>query len=261
MVVDSHCHLDYDVFDADRTDMMMRAKEFGIDYMVTIGVELNKMQTVIAVAEQYPNIFATVGIHPHHALEAPDNTLQQLHDYAKNPKIIGFGETGLDYYYNKTGHDIQEKIFRQHIEVARIYDLPVIVHTRDAEDDTIRILTAEKKNGDFKILIHCFSGTYNLARACLDLGAYLSISGIITFKTSDDLRSTVTKIPLDRILVETDSPYLAPIPYRGKRNEPAYTKYTLETVAGLHNVDYKVADTQTTDNFFKLFTKAKRISQ
>jgi TatD DNase family protein len=259
MSVDSHCHLDYDIFNIDRTDMMLRAKEHGIDYMLTIGTELHKMSDVLRVAEEYPHVFATVGIHPHHALEAPDDTLQQLHGYAKNPKIIGFGETGLDYYYNKTGYDIQEKIFRQHIEVARIYDLPVIVHTRDAEDDTIRILTDEKKNGDFKILIHCFSGTYTLAKACLDLGAYLSISGIITFKNATDLRDTVSKVPLNRILVETDSPYLAPIPFRGKRNEPAYTKYTLETVAQIHNIDYTTADRQTTDNFFNLFTKAKRL--
>ncbi len=259
MAVDSHCHLDYDVFDTDRPDMMQRAKEAGIDYMVTIGTELHKMDNVLKVADSYPNVFATAGIHPHHALEAPTNTLEQLHNYAKNPKIIGFGETGLDYYYNKTGFDVQEKIFRQHIEVARIYGLPVIVHTRDAEDDTIRILSDEKKHGDFKILIHCFSGTDTLAKACLDLGAYLSISGIITFKNSADLRDTVAKIPLDRILVETDSPYLAPIPYRGKRNEPAYTQHTLETVAQLHNIDYATADKHTTDNFFKLFTKAERL--
>lgn len=259
MAVDSHCHLDYDVFDSDRDAMMLRAKEAGIDYMLTISTELHKMPDVLRVADSAPHIFATAGIHPHHALEAPDDTLEQLHDYAKNPKIIGFGETGLDYYYNKTGFDVQEKIFRHHIEVARIYDLPVIVHTRDAEDDTIRILTDEKKNGDFKILIHCFSGTDTLAKACLDLGAYLSISGIITFKNSGDLRDTVAKIPLNRILVETDSPYLAPIPYRGKRNEPAYTHYTLTTVAQLHHVDYATADKQTTDNFFALFTKANMV--
>lgn len=256
MVVDSHCHLDYDVFDNDRQEMMARAKEFGIDYMVTIGTQLHKMPDILRVADEYPYVFATVGIHPHHATEAPDDTLAQLYAYGKNPKIIGLGETGLDYYYNKTGYDTQEKIFRHHIQVARDYDLPVIVHTRDAEDDTIRILTEEKKNGDFKILIHCFSGTYHLAEKCLELGAYLSISGIVTFKNSDDLRNTVSKIPLDRILVETDSPYLAPIPYRGKRNEPAFTKYTLECVANLHHIDYDTADKQTTDNFFTLFTKA-----
>lgn len=258
MTVDSHCHLDYDVFDTDRTDMMMRAKQAGIDYMLTIGTELHKMPDVLRVAEQYPFVFASVGIHPHHAIEAPDNTVELLHDYAKNPKIIGFGETGLDYYYNKTGYDTQEKIFRHHINLARQYDMPVIVHTRDAEDDTIRILTEEKKNGDFRILIHCFSGSYNLAMKCLELGAYLSISGIITFKSSDDLRKTVSQIPLERLLVETDSPYLAPVPHRGKRNEPAFTHYTLETVAKLHNVGYDTSNKQTTDNFFTLFTKALR---
>ena len=259
MAVDSHCHLDYDVFNTDRDEMMKRAKEFGIDYMVTIGVELHKMPNILDIANQSPHIFATVGIHPHHTLEAPDNHLEELQDYAQNPKIIGIGETGLDYYYNKTGYDVQEQVFRNHINVAREYDLPVIVHTRDAEDDTIRILHDEKKKGDFKILIHCFSGSYHLAQSCLDLGAYLSISGIVTFKNSDELRNTVSKIPLNRILVETDAPYLAPLPHRGKRNEPAYTKYTLATVAQLHDINYQIADVQTTDNFFRLFTKAKRI--
>jgi len=259
MVVDSHCHLDYDVFDEDRAEMMARAKENGIDYMVSIGVELDKMPNILQIVNQHNHVFATAGIHPHHALEAPENSLEQLDYYAQNPKIIGLGETGLDYYYNQTGYDIQEKIFRQHIQVARHYGLPVIVHTRDAEDDTIRILQDElQKNGAFDILIHCFSGSYTLAKACLDMGAYLSISGIITFKKSDDLRDTVSKIPINRLLVETDSPYLAPMPHRGKRNEPAFTKYTLETVSKLHHIDYEAADKITTDNFFNLFTKAQR---
>jgi TatD DNase family protein len=261
MAVDSHCHLDYDVFDADRESMMQRAKENGVDYMVSIGVELHKMPNILKTIEPYQHVFATVGIHPHHALEAPIDCLEQLYHYANHAKIIGLGETGLDYYYNKTGYATQEKVFREHIQVARHYDLPVIVHTRDAEDDTIRILQDSiKSEGSFRILIHCFSGTDYLAKACLDLGAYLSISGIITFKKSEELRQTVKNIPFNRLLVETDSPYLAPIPYRGKRNEPAYTKYTLETVAQLHNISYEQADNITTDNFFHLFTKAKRIA-
>jgi TatD DNase family protein len=260
MAVDSHCHLDYDVFDEDRDAMMLRAADAGIDYMVSIGVELDKMPNILNIVNAHDHVFATAGIHPHHALEAPADSLQQLYDYGKNPKIIGLGETGLDYYYNKTGFDTQEKIFRQHIEVARHYDLPVIVHTRDAEDDTIRILQdALRTEGDFRILIHCFSGTSNLAEACLEMGAYLSISGIITFKKSEELRQTVSQVPLNRLLVETDSPYLAPMPHRGKRNEPAFTRYTLETVAQLHNMTYADADQQTTDNFFKLFNKASRI--
>jgi TatD DNase family protein len=262
MAVDSHCHLDYDIFNDDREAMMLRAKEYGIDYMVSIGVELDKMPNILKIVEPHQNLFATVGIHPHHALEAQENCLEQLYEYAKHSKIIGLGETGLDYYYNKTGYDIQEKIFRDHIQVARHFDLPVIVHTRDAEDDTIRILQeAIKSEGNFRILIHCFSGTDYLAKSCLDLGAYLSISGIITFKKSEELRQTVKNIPLNRLLVETDSPYLAPIPHRGQRNEPAYTKYTLETVANLHNMSYPEADIITTDNFFQLFTKANRVTQ
>lgn len=260
MAVDSHCHLDYDVFQEDFEAVLERAAQNSIDYMVSIGVQLEKTQNILDLVAPYQNIFASAGIHPHHALEAPENTLQLLEYYAQHEKIVGLGETGLDYYYNQTGYDTQEALFRQHIEVARQYDLPVIIHTRDAEDDTIRILQDEvKNNGNFRILIHCFSGSYHLAEKCLDLGAYLSISGIITFKNSNDLRETVSKVPIDRLLVETDAPYLAPMPHRGKRNEPAYTKYTLETVANLHNLDYNTADIQTTDNFFKLFSKAKRI--
>lgn len=256
MVVDSHCHLDYDVFEEDREEMMNRASAWGINYMVTIGVQLEKMDSVLQIAKKYPHVFASAGIHPHHALEAPEDSYQQLVKLAQHPKVIGLGETGLDYFYNKTGYDKQEQQFRYHIDVARQFDLPVIVHTRDAEDDTIRILQDEMKRGSFKILIHCFSGSQELARHCLDLGAYLSISGIITFKNADNLRDVVRDVSLSRILVETDAPYLAPLPHRGKRNEPAYTKYNLEVIASLHNISYEEADKHTTNNFFTLFTKA-----
>lgn len=256
MVVDSHCHLDYDVFDEDRQEMMARAKAYGIDYMLTISVKLETIAQILEIAEDSPHIFASVGIHPHHVLETQADYAQQLETYCQHPKVIGLGETGLDYYYNQTGYEQQEAFLRTHIHLARQFDLPVIIHTRDAEADTIRILKDEKQKGDYRLLIHCFSGSQALADACLEMGAYLSISGIVTFKKSDELRHIVKHVPLERLLVETDSPYLAPMPHRGKRNEPAFTKYTLEMVAQLHNIAYEKADQITTDNFFKLFTKA-----
>lgn len=258
MTVDSHCHLDYDTFNEDREEMMLRAKEAGIDYMMTIGVELSKMPAVLAVAESSPVIFATAGIHPHEADHAPDDTKSQLEELVKHPKVVGIGETGLDYFYEHSNREQQKKSFKIHIEVAQETGLPIIVHTRDADEDTVQILHDCYHQKPFPFVIHCFSGTKYLAEECLKIGGYISLSGIITFKTAEAIRDVVRELPLDRILVETDSPYLAPIPHRGKRNEPAFTAHVLDKVAELKNISVDELNKITTDNYFRLFSKAKR---
>ncbi|MEM6603091.1 MAG: TatD family hydrolase [Pseudomonadota bacterium] len=260
MAVDSHCHLDYEQFDADRAEVMQRAREAGIDYMMTIGVELSKMPGVVAIAEGSDRIFATAGIHPHEADHAPEDTAQQLRELVGHPKIVGIGETGLDYYYGHSERDKQIKSFQTHIEVAQESGLPIIVHTRDAEEDTITIIRDMMAQKPFPFLIHCFSGTQYLAEESLKLGGYISISGIVTFKKAEELREVVKTIPNARLMVETDAPYLAPMPHRGKRNEPAFTRLTLEKVAEIKQIDVSEMDRITTQNYFDLFTKAKHLT-
>jgi TatD DNase family protein len=257
MSVDSHCHLDYDVFQTDFDDMLMRAKDNHIDYMMTIGVELSKMPNIIRIAEKYPHIFATAGIHPHEADNAPTDTAQQLRLLTQHPKIVGIGETGLDYFYEHSDIVQQKKSFQIHIEIAQETGLPLIIHTRDAEQDTVNMLQQSQKQHDFKFLIHCFTGTQYLADACLELGGYISVSGILTFKTAQPLRDVVQNIPLERLMVETDSPYLTPMPHRGKRNEPAFTKLTLEKLSEIKNISVADLDKITTENYFTLFQKAQ----
>lgn len=261
MSVDSHCHLDYDVFHGDFDKMLMRAKDNNINYMMTIGVELSKMPNVIKIAEKYPHIFATAGIHPHEADTAPIDTADQLRLFTQHPKIVGIGETGLDYFYEHSDILQQKKSFQIHIEVAQETGLPLIIHTRDAEQDTVNMLQELKKQHDFKFLIHCFTGTQYLADACLELGGYISVSGILTFKTAQSLRDVVKNIPLERLMVETDSPYLTPMPHRGKRNEPAFTKLTLEKLSEIKNIPLADLDKITTENYFTLFQKAQEFSQ
>ena len=259
MAVDSHCHLDYEQFDADRDQMMQRAADAGIDYMMTISVELSKTKNVVAIAENAPNIFATAGIHPHEADHAPEDTEAQLREWVKHPKVVGIGETGLDYYYGHSEKQKQIDCFKTHIKVAQDTGLPVIVHTRDAEEDTVNILKEMKAIKDFPFLIHCFSGTDYLAQECLKLGGYISISGIVTFKKAQELRDVVRNVPNDRLMVETDAPYLAPLPHRGKRNEPSFTRHTLEKVAEIKEQPVNDMDQITTKNYFDLFTKAKEL--
>ena len=256
MLVDSHCHLDYPEF-ADIEAVNQRAQNSGVGAMLTIGTELSKFPGVLAVAEKRENIWCTVGTHPNHAANEEPVKLEQLLNHAKHPKVVGFGETGLDYYRQNTGPELQQQSFRVHLAAARDAGLPVIVHTRDADDDTIDILEDEYAKGAFTGLIHCFSSSESFAKRALDLGFYISISGIVTFKSAQSLRDVIVGVPLDRILVETDAPYLAPEPYRGKKNEPAYTRFTAEKVAEVKNVDFDTLANATTENFFKLFTKAK----
>ncbi len=258
MLVDSHCHLDFPEFEEDFSDVLTRAKESGVEKMVTICTRIANFPRVSAIAESHDNIFCSVGVHPHSAESEPDITADILIKHADHAKVVGIGETGLDFYYDKSPRDVQERLFREHIAAARQTRLPIIIHTRDADDETIRILEEEYANGAFPGLIHCFTASRELAERVLDLGFYISLSGIVTFKNAADIRDTVESIvPIDRILVETDAPYLAPIPNRGKRNEPAFTAHTAAYIAEFLGLDISAFAAQTTENFHRLFAKAQ----
>lgn len=258
MLVDSHCHLDFPEFAPELDAVVARARDAGVKTAVTIGTTLKNFENARAIAERFDQVWCSVGIHPHEAevelLENPGPLLER----AKHPKVVGIGESGLDYYYEHSPRDLQAQNFRAHIAASRQSGLPLIVHTRDADDDTITILEDEMGKGAFTGLIHCFTGTRRLAEASLALGFCISVSGIATFKKSDELRAVIKDVPLDRLLVETDAPYLAPMPHRGKRNEPAFVAHTAAMLAGLKGVSADVLATATTDNFFRLFGKATR---
>lgn len=258
MFVDSHCHLDFPDFGPELDAVVQRARTAGVGTMLTIGTRLSAFEGVRAIAERYEDIWCSVGVHPHEAKVEPLNEAKALIDRAAHPRVVGIGEAGLDYYYEHSPRDDQIRNFRAHIEASRTTQLPLIVHARDADDDLCAILTEETERGAFPGLIHCFSSTAKLAKTALEIGFYISISGIVTFKKADELRTIVASVPLDRLLVETDAPYLAPMPHRGKRNEPAFVRNTAETVARLKNVDLATLEAATTDNFFRLFTKARR---
>ncbi|NVJ91039.1 MAG: TatD family hydrolase [Methylocystaceae bacterium] len=259
MLVDSHCHLDFPDFQEDFDAVLSRAEEAGIKTMMTICTHVTKFDQVHDIAKAHDHIYCTVGIHPHNADSEPEVSVDDLVGWASNPKVIGLGETGLDYFYEHSPREIQQRQFRTHIEAARALDLPVIIHTRDAEEDTLAMIEEEMAKAPFKGLIHCFSASKEFAARMVDLGLYISISGIVTFKKADDLREAIKDVPLDRLLVETDAPYLAPIPKRGKRNEPAYTAFTAAKVAEVKGVDVETLAKATTDNFFTLFSKAKQV--
>jgi TatD DNase family protein len=259
IIVDSHCHLDMLKNHDDINNIIARAKKENVDYLQTICTNLDNFETILLIAEEYDNVFASVGVHPSEVRGVVEyKTLVRL---GSNKKVIGLGETGLDYFYNKEveHQKMQKKSFEQHIFASQENGLPLIIHTRDAEEDTYNILSQNKKNADFQGLIHCFTGSKEFARKILDLGMYISISGIVTFKNATSLQEIAKFIPLERILVETDSPYLSPEPKRGKINEPSYTRYVVEYIAKLKNVEIKEVALQTTNNFFNLFLKAERI--
>jgi TatD DNase family protein len=260
MLVDSHCHLDFPDFAAELDGVLDAARAQGVGHFLTIGTGLSRFAGVRAVAERAADIHCTVGVHPHEAAVEPLSGPEILLKESEHHKVVGFGEGGLDYYYEHSPRDAQMTNFRHHIAAARMAQLPLVVHTRDAEDDTIAILNEEMHKGTFTGVIHCFTGTTKLARAALKLGFYVSVSGIATFKKADDLRETLKEVPLDRLLVETDAPYLAPQGKRGKRNEPAFIVLTAEMLAELKGVSFDTLAKATTDNFFRLFTKAKRVS-
>ena len=258
MLVDSHCHLDYLERDGDLDEAVERARQAGVATIVTICTKVSEFETIKRIAERYDDIWCTVGIHPHEAATEPQVTTAQLLEMAQHPKVVGIGETGLDYYYEHSPREAQKNSFRTHIGAARESGLPLIVHTRDADDDTMEILAEAYADGAFPGLIHCYSTSPEVAEKALKIGFYISIAGIVTFKRAEELQQTAAGLPDDRLLVETDAPYLAPVPKRGKRNEPAYVAFTAAKLAELRNDDASRIATVTTDNFFRLFSKTAR---
>lgn len=256
MLIDSHCHLDYPELSSELAAVVDRARTAGVGGMLTIGTRLDRFEGVRAVADAHANIWCTVGIHPHEAAAEPIDEPGQLMVHASHPKVVGIGEAGLDYFYEHSPRDDQIRNFRAHIAASRETGLPLIVHARDADDDLCAILREEQASGAFPGLIHCFSSGRKLAECALEAGMYISISGIVTFKKAEDLRAIVKDVPIDRLLVETDSPYLAPIPHRGARNEPSFVRHTADAVARLKGVSVDELGDRTTENFFRLFTKA-----
>jgi TatD DNase family protein len=255
MLVDSHCHLDFLDFADDLDGVVGRARAAGVGMLLTIGTHITSHQQVLKVAERFDNVYCSVGIHPHEAGTEPSATVEGLLELAQHPKVVAFGETGLDYFYDKSPRERQRESFRIHIQAARIAGLPVIVHTRDADEDTAAILTEEMGKGAFTGLVHCFSSGPQFAEIAIKLGLYVSASGIMTFKTADALRDTLMAVPLDRLLVETDSPYLAPVPFRGKRNEPAYVAHTAAKLAEIKGISFAEMEQASTRNFLRLFAK------
>jgi TatD DNase family protein len=258
MLVDSHCHLDFPDFAADLDGVVARAAAAGVGTMVTIGTKLTEIDKVLAIAERFDNVWCSVGVHPHEAGREPDAGTARLVELAKHPKVVGIGETGLDYFYEHSPREAQRAGFRAHIAAARETGLPLIVHTRDADEETAHILRDEQGQGPFPGLIHCFTAGPQLAEIAISLGLYISLSGIMTFNKAEDLRQTVSGLPLNRLLVETDAPYLAPVPNRGKRNEPAFVAHTAAKLAQVKGVSAAEIATQTTENFFRLFSKVRR---
>ena len=256
MLVDSHCHLNYEGLIEDQPGVLARAREAGVGAFLNISTRQSECQAVVATAEREPDVWASIGIHPHEAEQHADLGEAALLEAAAHPKVIGIGESGLDYYYDKSDRAVQRALFRTHISVARRTGLPLIVHTRDAEEDTLAILAEEMERGAFPALIHCFTASAEFGHRVLELGLTISLSGIVTFKNARELQHFAPAIPADRLLVETDSPFLAPVPYRGKTCEPAYVRSTAEFVANLRGESVEALADQTTRNFYALFRKA-----
>jgi len=257
-LVDSHCHVNFQDFEGDLGDVMQRAENMNVKYMLCVSVDLATIPDIISLTEEYPNVFASVGMHPNlEMVEGRNPTIDNLYNASMHSKVIAIGETGLDYYRSSGDLAWQRKRFRLHIECAKMIPLPLIVHTRNAREDTMDILVEEKAK-DCGGVMHCFTENWNMAKRALDLGFYISISGIVTFKKSDELREVAKKIPLDRLLIETDAPYLAPEPNRGRRNEPSFVTDTAQSLSQLRGESYGKLCEATTDNFFRLFSKASR---
>ena len=257
MLIDSHCHLNYKGLVEDQAAVLERARARGVTGMLCISTREREWSEVIAVAEREPDVWASVGIHPHEADEHPDIDAAKLIAATHHPKVIGIGETGLDYYYDHSDREQQKTSFRAHIAAARETGLPLIVHTRDAEEDTAAIIAEEMGKGAYPALIHCFTASQGFAEQMLDLGLYISIAGIVTFKNARELQATVATLPGDRMLIETDAPFLAPVPHRGKPGEPAFVADTAAFIASLRGEQAQELMDRTARNFFKLFTKAK----
>lgn len=257
-LVDSHCHLDFPDFTEDFAGVLDRARQVGIDRLLTVGTKIRDFSKVLSIAETNPSIYCSIGIHPHEADAEAGTGIGDILQYSANPKVVGIGETGLDYYYDHSDREQQKRSFFLHIEAARQANLPLIVHCRDAEEDTISLLREGAGKGDLKGVIHCFTGSAAFAKASLDIGFYISLSGIVTFKNAKALQEIAVTIPDDRLLIETDSPYLAPVPMRGKRNEPAFVRHTAEFLARIRNQSVEVLAEKTSENFFTLFSKVEK---
>ncbi len=256
MLIDSHCHLDY--FSAEElTGVFARAAAAGVGEMVTIGTKLQQSLDITILAETYPNLWCTIGVHPHSAAELPVPSPESLAAMTVSPRVIGVGESGLDYFYDKAPRDVQQASFRAHIRAARLAGVPLCIHARDADADIAAILQDERDSGgDFTFLLHCFSSGRHLAEVAVEMGGYVSFSGILTFPKSQEIRDIARDVPADRLLVETDAPYLAPVPFRGKRNEPAFVAYTAAVLAQVRGLEPAALADLTTANFRRLFRKA-----
>ncbi|MGN7752819.1 TatD family hydrolase [Sinorhizobium sp. 22678] len=259
MLIDTHCHLDFPDFEAERDAIIERAREAGVAQMVTISTRVKRFDTILAIAEKYPNVSCSVGTHPHNADEELDVTADDLVRLSAHPKVVAIGEAGLDYFYDNAPRDAQAEGLRRHIAAARTTGLPLVIHSRSADDDMAAILTEESGKGAFPFLLHCFSSGPDLARIGVELGGYVSFSGILTFPKSEELRDIARTVPRDRMIVETDAPYLAPKPFRGKRNEPAYVAHTAEVLAQAIGVSSEEIAEITTENAFRIFSKMPRL--
>jgi TatD DNase family protein len=257
MLIDHHCHLDFPDFAAELDDVVARARAAGVSTLVTISTRIREFDKLRAITDRFEDVYCSVGTHPHNAHEELDIPLARIVELSKHPKVVSIGEAGLDYHYQHSTAAAQAEGFRRHIAAARETGLPLEIHTRDADDDTIAILEEEHANGAFPAVLHCFTGGRELAVRALDLGIYVSFSGVITFKNTDALRDIASDVPLDRLLVETDAPFLAPIPFRGKRNEPSFVVRTAAALAVTKSVSPDEIAAATTENFFRLYSKAK----
>lgn len=258
MLVDSHCHLDFADFEEERDAIVQRALDHGIKRLVTIGTRVRRFDTILAIAERYDSVYASVGTHPNNAHEEVDVTADELIRLAEHPKVVAIGEAGLDYHYDYAPPQAQAQGLRTHIQAARVTQLPLVIHARNADDDMISILKEESGKGTFPFILHCFSSGAELAKVGVDLGGYVSFSGILTFKNSPEIRDIARNVPRDRLLVETDAPYLAPVPHRGKRNEPSFVRHTAAVLAETIGVSEEEVAHLTTENVFRLFTKMPR---
>jgi TatD DNase family protein len=255
MLIDTHCHLDFPEFAPERDDVVARARAAGLGRMITISTQVQKFPTIAAIADAYDDVFCTVGTHPHEAHVEPEASADKLVSLALHPKCVGIGEAGLDYHYDRAPRDVAARVFRTHIAAARESGLPLVIHNRDSDEDMAAILEDEMSKGAFKALLHCFTGSRQLAERALAIGLSISFSGVLTFKKSDELRDVARSVPRDRLLVETDAPFLAPVPYRGKRNEPAFVKETAKVLAEVKGLSEAELASLTTANALWLFSK------
>jgi TatD DNase family protein len=256
MLIDSHCHLDFPELQTRLPQVLAAASAAGIGRMVSISTHVSRFETYRSLAETHESIFFTVGTHPHNAALEPDIPAERLVELSVHPRCVAIGEAGLDYHYDKSPRDVQQRVFRTHITASRETGLPLVIHARNADDDMIQILTDEMGRGRFGAVLHCFSSGEKLAEVSVELGLYVSFSGILTFKNSEDIRRIAALVPQDRLLVETDAPYLAPVPHRGKTNEPAFVAHTAQTLADVVGVSTSEIARITSENFYRLFSKA-----